>query len=101
MRRSLNSGQFWTYEKASAESAVQVVERWLMARLRHTVLADVNAADTALAALLPSLNERRFQKLEGSRASLFAALDAPTLSALPAQRWLRLARQQARRRPGR
>jgi transposase len=74
-------------DKASAESAVQVVERWLMARLRHTVLADVHAADAALAALLPSLNERRFQKLDGSRASLFAALDAPTLSALPAQRW--------------
>lgn len=74
-------------DKASAESAVQVVERWLMARLRHTVLADVHAADAALAALLPSLNERRFQKLEGSRASLFASLDAPTLSALPAQRW--------------
>ena len=74
-------------DKASAESAVQVVERWLMARLRHTVLADVHAADAALAALLPSLNERRFQKLDGSRASLFASLDAPTLSALPTQRW--------------
>jgi transposase len=74
-------------DKASAESAVQVVERWLMARLRHTVLANVHAADAALAALLPSLNERRFQKLDGSRASVFAALDAPTLSALPAQRW--------------
>ena len=74
-------------DKASAESAVQVVERWLMARLRHTVLIDVHAADAALAALLPSLNERQFQKLDGSRASLFAALDAPALSALPAQRW--------------
>lgn len=38
-------------DKASAESAVQVVERWLMARLRHTVLADVHAADAALAAV--------------------------------------------------
>jgi len=74
-------------DKASAESAVQVVERWLMARLRHTVLADVHAADAALAALLPSLNERRFQKLDASRASLFATLDAPALSPLPAQRW--------------
>ena len=74
-------------DKASAESAVQVVERWLMARLRHTVLADVHAADVALSELLPSLNERRFQKLDGSRASLFATLDAPTLAALPAQRW--------------
>lgn len=74
-------------DKATAESAVQVVERWLMARLRHTVLADVHAADAALTALLPSLNERRFQKLDGSRASLFASLDGPTLAALPAQRW--------------
>lgn len=74
-------------DKASAESSVQVVTRWILARLRHTVLADVHAADSAIAALLPSLNERRFQKIEGSRASLFAALDAPALSALPPQRW--------------
>src|SRR5437764_4910333 len=87
MRRALNSGQFWTYAKASAESSVQVVTRWILARLRHAGLADVHAADTAIAALLPSLNERRFQKIDGSRASLFAALDAPALSALPPQRW--------------
>ena len=74
-------------DKATAESAVQVVERWLMARLRHTVLADVHAADAALAALLPSLNNRKFQKLDGSRASYFATLDLPALSALPSQRW--------------
>ena len=74
-------------DKASAESSVQVVTRWVLARLRHTVLADVHAADAAIAALLPSLNNRKFQKLEGSRASLFAALDAPALSSLPAQPW--------------
>jgi transposase len=74
-------------DKAAAESSVQVVTRWILARLRHTVLADVHAADSAIAALLPSLNERRFQKIDGSRASLFAALDAPALSALPPQRW--------------
>jgi len=74
-------------DKATAESSVQVVQRWIMARLRHTVLADVHAADAAIAALLPSLNNRPFQKLDGSRASLFAALDSPALSPLPAQRW--------------
>lgn len=58
-----------------------------LARLRHAVLADVHAADSAIAALLPSLNERSFQKIDGSRASLFAALDAPALSALAPQRW--------------
>jgi transposase len=74
-------------DKASAESSVQVATRWILARLRNTVLADVHAADEAIAALLPSLNNRKFQKLEGSRASVFASLDAPALSALPAQPW--------------
>ncbi len=74
-------------DKATAESAVQVVERWLMARLRHTVLVDLAAANAALAPLLASLNQRPFQKLPGSRASVFATLDAPTLGTLPAQPW--------------
>jgi len=74
-------------DKATAESSVQVVTRWVLARLRHTVLANVHAADAAIAALLPSLNNRAFQKLDGSRASLFASLDAPALSPLPAQPW--------------
>lgn len=74
-------------DKAAAESSVQVVQRWVMARLRHTVLADVHAADAAITGLLASLNNRPFQKLDGSRASLFAKLDAPALSPLPAQPW--------------
>ena len=74
-------------DKATAESSVQVVTRWILARLRHTPLASVHAADQAIAALLPSLNNRKFQKLDGSRASLFARLDAPELSSLPRQAW--------------
>lgn len=74
-------------DKATAESSVQVVTRWILARLRNTVLADVQAADAAIAALLASLNNRKFQKLEGSRASLFATLDSPALLPLPAQPW--------------
>lgn len=58
----------------------------MMARLRHIALADVRVADVALAALLPSPKERRFQTLDGSRAGLFAELNAPTLSASTAQR---------------
>ena len=79
--------QFWTHEKAKVESAVQVVERWILARLRHTPLADVAAADDAVAALLPMLNERRFQKIDASRTSLFATIDAPALRALPPSPW--------------
>jgi len=74
-------------DKAKVESAVQVVERWIMARLRHQRLADVAEADAAVTGLLPMLNGRRFQKIDASRASLFASLDAPALRPLPAQPW--------------
>ena len=39
--------------------------------------------DAAITELLPSLNDRPFQKLPGSRASVFAELDAPALMPLP------------------
>lgn len=70
-------------DKARVESAVQVVERWILARLRHDRLETVGHADLAIAALLGPLNERAFQKLPGSRASTFAELDAPALAPLP------------------
>ena len=74
-------------DKATAESSVQVVTRWVLARLRHERFDTVAQVDAAIAALLPSLNERPFQKLPGSRASVFAELDAPALMPLPAQRY--------------
>lgn len=74
-------------DKGKVESAVQVVERWILARLRHTRLAHVHAADAAIMDLLGDLNERPMQKLHTSRASLFAGIDAPALRALPATRW--------------
>lgn len=72
-------------DKATAESSVQVLTRWVLARLRHQQFSTVAEVDAAIAALLPSVNERPFQKLAGSRASVFAELDAPALSALPAR----------------
>ena len=64
-------------DKATVESAVQVVTRWILARLRHQRFASVYELDGAIAALLPALNERAFQKLPGSRASVFAADRSP------------------------
>lgn len=74
-------------DKASVESAVQVVERWVLARLRHRPLADLAAANRAIQPLVHELNARPFQKLPGSRASVFNELDAPALRPLPAQRY--------------
>jgi hypothetical protein len=67
-----------------AEVGVQVVERWILARLRRRTFFMRAELDAAIAELLVALNERPFQKLPGSRRSLFEQLDRPALKALPA-----------------
>lgn len=74
-------------DKACVESAVQVVERWILARLRHTAIANLAQANQAIGILLTELNEKPFQKLPGSRARVFADIDAPAMKALPASRY--------------
>jgi len=74
-------------DKAKAESAVQIVERWIMARLRHQQFSSVAQVNDAMAPLIKRLNEKPFQKLPGSRASTFAELDLPALLSLPLQRY--------------
>lgn len=73
-------------DKAKVEVGVQIAQRWILARLRNRrffSLAEVNAA---IAPLLEDMNRRPFKKLPGCRQEAFAALDAPLLRALPAQR---------------
>ncbi len=74
-------------DKARAESAVQIVERWIMAPLRHQQFARVHEINAAIAGLRTRLNDKPFQKLPGSRASTFCAVDAPALMTLPLQRY--------------
>jgi len=74
-------------DKAKVESAVQVVERWILMRLRHQRFHSVEEVNAAIVPMLEQLNAKPFQKLPGSRASAFAELDAPALMALPLQPW--------------
>ena len=74
-------------DKAKAESAVQVVERWILMRLRHHKFDTVDEVNEAIAPLLVQLNNKPFQKLVGCRASVFAEIDAPALRPLPMQTW--------------
>ncbi len=71
-------------DKAKAEIGVQVVERWILARLRHHRFFTLQELNSAIATLLKDLNQRPFQKLPGSRQSAFDALDHPVLKPLPA-----------------
>ena len=70
-------------DKAKVENGVLVVERWVLARLRHQRFFSLNELNRALRMLLADLNQRPFKKLPGSRASAFADMDQPALRALP------------------
>jgi transposase len=72
-------------DKAKVEVGVQVVERWILARLRHRRFFSLAELNRGIAELLVELNRRPFKKLPGCRAQAFAALDAPALKPLPAQ----------------
>ena len=70
-------------DKAKVEVGVQVVERWILARLRHQTFFALSELNQAMATLLVELNRRPFKKLPGSRHTLFETLDRPALGPLP------------------
>ena len=74
-------------DKAKAETAVQHVERWVMAPLRNHTFFSLGELRDAIAPLLAALNERPFDKTDGSRSSWFEDLDRPALKPLPAERF--------------
>lgn len=72
-------------DKAKAEVGVQVVERWILARLRHHTFFSLAELNQCLRALLTELNERPFKQLPGNRRQAFEQLDQPALTPLPQQ----------------
>ena len=74
-------------DKAKVEVGVQVVERWIIAALRHRKFFRLEEVNRAVRELLECLNQRPFRKREGSRASVFAALERSALRPLPAERF--------------
>jgi transposase len=70
-------------DKAKVESGVLVVERWILARLRHSTFFSLAELNTAVHRLLTDLNSRPFKKLPGSRQHLFETLERPALNPLP------------------
>lgn len=74
-------------DKAKVEVGVQVVERWILARLRNRQFFSLAELNMAIAELLPELNDRAFKKLPGNRRSAFEILDAPYLKPLNPRRY--------------
>jgi transposase len=70
-------------DKAKAEKGVQFSENWLLAPLRHRTFFSLFELNQALSIGLEEMNSRPFQKLEGSRKTLFESVDKPALKPLP------------------
>jgi len=71
-------------DKAKVETAVQIVEREILAPLRHTRIFSLAELNDHVAQGRERVNDRPFQKLAGSRRSVFEATERAALRPLPA-----------------
>lgn len=70
-------------DKAKVEVGVQIVQRWILARLRHQTFFTVAELNLAIVALLQDLNQRPFKKKAGCRQSVFDEQERSALAPLP------------------
>ena len=74
-------------DKAPVETGVQIVERRIIAKLRHSRFLSLEELAQAVHAEVESLNDQPFQKLPGSRRSVFVSTELHELSRLPSRRY--------------
>lgn len=74
-------------DKAKAEVGVQIIERWILARLRHHTFFSLAELNHCIKALLLEVNHKPFKQLKGTRQTWFDAIDKPALAPLPNQRY--------------
>jgi transposase len=72
-------------DKAKVEVAVQVVQRWVLTRLRHRRFFSLAELNGAIRELIAHLNDRPMRHLGTSRRALFESLERPALLPLPAE----------------
>ena len=70
-------------DKAKVEVGVQVVQRWILARLRHHRFFSLAELNAAIARLVEQLNDRMMRGLGTTRRALFERFDRPALLPLP------------------
>lgn len=71
-------------DKAKVESAVLVVERWIVAALRNRTFFGIAELNRAIAEKLVEFNDHKLQKMDTTRRKLFELIDQPALKPLPA-----------------
>lgn len=70
-------------DKAKVEVGVQIVGRWVLARLRNRRFFSLAALNEAIYGLLVDLNNRMLRGWGRSRRELFDEIDRPALTPLP------------------
>jgi transposase len=70
-------------DKAKVEVAVQVTERWILARIRNETFFSLSELNGRIAELLEDLNARTMRAYGQSRRERFDAIDRPALRPLP------------------
>ena len=70
-------------DKSKAEIGVQIIERWILARLRHHTFFSLRELNLCIQSLLEEVNNKPYQKLNGTRKAWFESIDKPALSPLP------------------
>lgn len=74
-------------DKSKAEVGVQIIERWILARLRHHTFFSLHELNQCIKSLLTDVNNRPFKQLKGTRQQWFDDIDKPALRPLPKQRY--------------
>jgi len=72
-------------DKAKVEVGVQIVERWVLAKIRNERFESIGGLNARLFELTADLNSRMMRTYKASRRELYERLDKPALSALPEQ----------------
>lgn len=75
-------------EKAKAEGGVLIFQRWVMFKLRKQKFNSLYELNVAITNLIEVANNRKFQKLTGTRKSKFLELDKPALKPLNQERYV-------------
>ena len=72
-------------DKAKVEVAVQIVQRFVLARLRNRCFFSLDELNAAIRECVADLNAKIMRKFGKSRRELLETLDRPALKALPAE----------------
>ena len=76
-------------DKAKVEVAVQVAQRWVLARLRHETFFSLAELNERLRQLVDELNDRPMKGYANqTRRERYELLDRPALKPLPAERFI-------------